>query len=261
MNATRGNSTNGSVFELNAVSASGGTAAPDISLGLGNFDGNGNVTSYVFDENNGGNLTTPAQNSYTGTYSVDSTNKQSGRVTVNLSNGVAQIQPIWYLTASNTGFVVGTDPGVTVGSFEPQTVPQPVTILSIFGNFYGGTSDPVLPSVTNVAEAVQATPPPPPGSGNGVFTATYDTCGPTGCGTSTMNQMFTGGFCIADGDTCPNPQQANSALGRMLVLDNSGNPADILYIISGGATGATNASTQSVTLSTGVQPGLSVIVH
>ena len=84
-----------------------------------------------------------------------------------------------------------------------------------------------------------------------------------------MNQMFSypsqagspGGFCIADGDTCPNPQQANSALGRMLVLDNSGNPADVLYIISGGATGATSASTQSVTLSTGAQPSLSVIVH
>ena len=257
LNATRGNSTNGSVFGLNAVSTSGGTAAPDISLGLGNFDGNGNVTSYVFDENKAGTLTTPAQNSYTGTYSVDSTNKQSGRVTVNLT-GVTD-NPVWYLTATNAGFVVGTDPGVTVGSFEPQTVPQPVTILSLFGNFYGGTSDPVLPSVTNVAEAVLATPPPPPGSGNGTFAATYDS---SGSGGVMMNQMFSpGGFCIADGDTCPNPQQANSALGRMLVLDNSGNPADILYIISGGATGATNASTQSVTLSTGAQPSLSVIVH
>ena len=175
LNATRGNSTNGSVFELNAVSTSGGTSVPDISLGLGNFDGNGNVTSYVFDENKAGTLTTPAQNSYTGTYSVDSTNKQSGRVTVNLT-GVTN-NPVWYLTASNAGFVVGTDPDVTVGSFQPQTVPQPVTILSLFGNFYGGTSDPVLPSVTNVAETVLATPPPPPGSGNGTFAGTYDSSG------------------------------------------------------------------------------------
>ena len=256
LNATRGNSTNGSVFELNAVSTAGGTAAPDISLGLGNFDGNGNVTSYVFDENKAGTLTTPAQNSYTGTYSVDSTNKQSGRVTVNLT-GVSN-NPVWYLTASNTGFVVGTDPGVTVGSFEPQTVPQPVEIVSLFGNFYGGTSDPVLPSVTNVAEAVLATPPPPPGSGNGTLAGTYDS---SGSGGVMMNQMLTGGFCIADGDTCPNPQQTNTAIGRLLILDNSGNPADILYLLSGGATGATNASTQSVTLSTGAQPSLSVIVH
>ncbi len=264
LNSTRGGNTNGSVFELNAVSSPGGTAVPDISLGLGNFDGNGNVTSYVFDENKAGTLTTPAQNSYTGTYSVDSTNKVSGRVTVNLT-GVTN-NPVWYLTATNAGFVVGTDPGVTVGSFEPQTVPQPVTILSLFGNFYGGTSDPVLPSVTNVAEAVLATPPPPPGAGNGTFAGTYDS---SGSGIVMMNQMFSypsqagfpGGFCIADGDTCPNPQQANSALGRMLVLDDNGNPADILYIISGGATGATSASTQSVTLSTGAQPSLSVIVH
>ena len=72
LNATRGNgTTNGAVFELNAVSNSGGTPVPDISLGLGNFDGNGNITSYTFDENNGGVLTTPSQNNYTGTYTVD----------------------------------------------------------------------------------------------------------------------------------------------------------------------------------------------
>jgi hypothetical protein len=172
----------------------------------------------------------------------------------------------WYLTGTNTGFVVGTDPNVTAGSFEPQTVvPQPVGITSLSGNFYGGTSNPVLPSVINEVEAAVATPPPPPGSGNGTFAGTYDSSGTTGV---MMNQMFTfpsqsgstGGFCLADGDACPNPQQGTSTTGRMLILDNSGNPVDILYIVSGGA-GATTASTKSVTLGTSAQPSLSVLVH
>src|SRR5271165_59719 len=58
LNAAQGSKTlpNGDVFELNAVSNSGGSSAPDISLGLGDFDGNvmgnGNITGYTFDENN-----------------------------------------------------------------------------------------------------------------------------------------------------------------------------------------------------------------
>jgi Putative Ig domain len=257
LRSIRGGSPNGSAFELNAVSGSGGTAAPDISLGLGNFDGNGNITSYIFDEDKGGTWTTPAQNSFTGTYSVDSSNKLSGRVTVNLT-GVAN-NPVWYLTSSNTGFVAGTDPDVTVGSFEPQTAPSSgFSILSLFGNFYGGTSDPVLPSVINEVEAALAAPPPPPGTGNGVFTATYDSNGTTGV---MMNQMFSGGYCLADGSPCPSTQQAQSATGRLLIVDGSGNPVDVLYIISAGAAGATNANTKSVTMGTGAQPSLSVLVH
>ncbi len=159
LNATRGGNPNGAVFELNAVSSAGGTPVPDISLGLGNFDGMGNVTSYSLDENIGGTLSQP---SYTNAiYSVD---KTSGRVTL---TGLGTYPPVWYLVTFNTGFVVGTDPNVTTGTFEPQTVSQPVTILSLFGNFYGGTVYPVLPSVTNEVEAAVASPPPPPGSGNG----------------------------------------------------------------------------------------------
>jgi large repetitive protein len=266
LHSTRGGNPNGSVFELNAVSGSGGTAVPDISLGLGNFDGAGNVTSYIFDEDKGGNWTTPASNTYTGTYLVDQNNKLSGRVTVNLT-GVAN-SPVWYLTASNTGFVVGTDAGVTVGSFEPQTAPSTgFTPISLFGNFYGGTSAPVLRSVINEVEAALALP--PGGPGNGTFSSTYDTSGSSGV---MMNQMFgpapptgqtgPGGFCLADSTpSCPSTQQTTSTTGRILIQDNNGNPVDVLYIISGGASGATNASTKSATMSTGAQPSLSVLVH
>ena len=261
LNATRGANPNGDVFELNAVSGGGGTPAPDISLGLGNFDGAGNITDYLFDEKNGSlGLTTPETNSYTGTYSVDSANKLSGRVTVNLTG--ATYNPVWYLTSTNTGFVIGTDPNVTVGTFEPQNIASPITILSLFGNFYGGTTNPVLSTVANVLEAVTATPPPPPGSGNGTFTGTYDTSGSAGIA---MNQPLGGmaglGFCLADSFPCPNPQQTSTAIGRMLIVDSNGTPVDVLYLVSGGATGATNANTKSVTLGINDQPSLNSIFH
>src|SRR5271165_436266 len=257
LNATRGGNPNGAVFELNAVSSSGGTPVPDISLGLGNFDGNGNITSYTFDNNDGGSLTTPAQNNYAGTYTVDPSNALTGRVTVNLT-GVAD-NPVWYLVSQNTGFVVGTDPGVTFGSFEPQTVTQPITITSLFGNFYGGTTDPVLSSVINEVQATLVTPPPPPGTGNGTLAATYDTSGTTGV---LMNQSFAGAYCLADTtDTCPSPQLAQSMLGRELILDSKGNTVGILYLVSAGAAGATNATTKVVSLSTDANPRLTALTH
>jgi hypothetical protein len=247
LNATQGSNPNGVLLELNAVSNS----APDISLGLGNFDGAGNITGYTFDENKGGALTTPSQNSYTGTYSVATT----GRVTVNLT-GVTY-NPVWYLISNNTGFVVGTDPGVTSGTFEPQTVTQPITIVSLFGNFYGGTSDPVLSSVINEVEVAVPTPPPPPGTGNGTFAATYDSSGTTGV---MMNQMFAGTFCIADSTPCPSTQQAQSTTGRMLILDSNSNVVSVLYLGSAGAAGTTG-NTKVVTLSTDANPRLTILTH
>jgi hypothetical protein len=251
LNATRGNSTNGVVFELNAVSNS----APDISLGLGNFDGQGNVTSYTFDENNGGTLTTPTQNNYTGTYSVDSTNLLSGRVTVNLT-GVTY-QPVWYLLTFNTGFVIGTDPSVTSGTFEPQVVNQPIYIVALRNNFYGGTSNPVLRSVTNQVDAVVANPPPPPGMGTGTYAVLFDSSGTAGI---MMNQTFIGSFCISESSTCPSVQEGQSPIGRFLINGSNGNPADVLYLVSSGTAGITGLSTKNVTLNAGANPSLSVIV-
>jgi large repetitive protein len=246
------------VTELNAVS-NGGTT-PDISLGVINFDGNGNITSYVFDENNAGVLTTPAQNSYTGTYNVDS---KTARVTV---TGLGSYQPVWYLTSANGGansaFVVGTDPSVTSGTFEPQGVSPPVFyITSLSGNFYGSTSNPVLPSVTNEAESAVAAPPPPPGTGNGTFTSTYDT---NGTGGVLMNQMFSGIYCLAGNSdsVCPSTQLPQNSTSRTIIEDGNGNTVDILYLASPSAAGVTGGTgSKSVTLSTGPNPSLSVIVH
>lgn len=249
LNATAGSNPNGVVFQLDAVSNSGGTPAPDISVAVGNFDGNGTITAYAYDENNAGVMTTPAQNSYTGTYTVGTI---SGRVGVTL-NGVTN-NPVWYLTTFNTGYVVGSDANVTAGTLEPQNISS-VTIVSLFGNFYGGTVNPVLPGVLNEVEATVALPPPPPGAGNGMYVVTYDT---SGSSVVKMDQVFNGQFCVSDNsNTCV----VNNTNGRMLVLDSNGNTVDILYLVTAGATGITGTTVKDVLLNTGANPSLTVVTH
>jgi hypothetical protein len=156
--------------------------------------------------------------------------------------------------------VVGTDPNVTAGTFEPQSVSQPIQIVSLLGNFYGGTVDPVLADVLNTMGAFVALPPPPPGTGNGTITETYDSSGTAGI---LMDQSLSGSFCLADsGAVCPSPQLTQSALGRLLVLDSNGNLAQVMYFISSGAAGATSSSAKNVLLNANsTSPSLTYITH
>ena len=158
---------------------------------------------------------------------------------------------MWYLVTFNTGFVIGTDPDVTSGTFEPQVVMQPIFITALYGLFAGGTSNPVLPSVINEVEAVNANPPPPPGMGTGTYVTTFDSSGTTGV---MMNQMFTGSTCLSEMNTCPSVQEGQSAIGRFLILDSSGNPADILYVVSSGTSGITGlVATKNATMTAGAE--------
>ncbi len=235
LNAKRGGTPNAAVFELNAVTGS----APDISLGIGNFDGQGHITSYDYDQNSGGTLTTPNQS---GTYNVDAT---SGRVTVTLTG--ATYQPVWYLVNFNNGFSIGTDPSVTQGYFEPQTVTQPISLLSFFGNFYGGTINPVLSTVTNEVDFSVATPLPGNGGGTGTYAETYDSNGPAGI---VLDGTFNGTY------NPPDP-----ATGRVAIQDSSGKTIYILYLVSASAAGATGNQTKVVLLNTDKTPRLSSLVH
>jgi len=227
-----------SVMELNAVSSVNGN--PAATLGLATFDGSGNITSFTTDENNGGTACsgggTICQNSYTGTYKVD----PNGRVTV---TGIGSPTPVWYLVATDQGFVVGTDASITAGSFEPQTG-SPFFTISIVGNYYGGTITPVSPAVTNEADSTVTTPPPPPGSGNGSLTVTYDSSGPNGV---MANQMLTATYLV-------------DSTGRAVLQDASGNTVAILYIVSS-VSGATNGGRKNVLINPGNNPRLTVAVH
>ena len=160
---------------------------------------------------------------------------------------------MWYLAGSNTGFVIGTDPSVTFGSLEPQTLPPPYNNLAIFGNFYGGTVTPVLPSVTNEVDSTQVLPP------NSTWTSTYDS---SGTGGVQLNQTLNATYCISDPS---NPNACLAAGGTnntsRILIQNGGSTVDILYIVSGGAGGATNANTKVVSISTDKNPRLTVLVH
>src|ERR1039457_6363563 len=86
-------SLNGStVMELNGMSSAGS----DVQLGVGQFDGQGNITLFQTDENKAGTHTV---NTLTGTYNVPA----NGRVTVaGLGTGP---QPVFYLADANRGLV------------------------------------------------------------------------------------------------------------------------------------------------------------
>lgn len=110
---------------LNAASVIGlvGTNSNgnDVVLGVLDIPTPGNFT-LVGDENNGGALAALNQ---AGTYSVTS----NGRVTV---TGTPRPM-VFYLSAANQGFVVGTDSNASTGFFEPQTKP-----FSLNGSFFFG---------------------------------------------------------------------------------------------------------------------------
>jgi Putative Ig domain len=231
-----GSLTGVSVMELNAVSTVGGSPAPNVTLGLATFDGNGNISSFTTDENDGGTPCsgggTICQSSYTGTYTVD----PNGRVTV---TGLGSTAPVWYLVAANQGFVVGTDSSVTSGSFEPQTG-SPFFTISIVGDYYGGTITPVLPAVTNEVDSALATAPPPPGSGNGSLAVTYNSSGASGVMT---NQMLTATYTV-------------DSTGRAVLQDAKGNTVAVLYVVS-----SIPGSRKNVLINPGDNPRLTVAAH
>jgi len=81
-------------------------------LGVGSADGNGNLTFSV-DQNNGGSASQQA--GITGwTYSVDS----DGHATIMAPGPIDGGR--WYLTAQNTGLMLGFDAGLSIGAILPQ---------------------------------------------------------------------------------------------------------------------------------------------
>jgi hypothetical protein len=103
------------------------TLTPGATVGALAPDGTGNATQ-VLDINIGGTYT--AAQSSALTYAVS----PNGRVTV---SGPAQ-PPVFYLSAANQGFVVGTDAAATFGTLEPQTG-GPFSNVSLSGTYTYGT--------------------------------------------------------------------------------------------------------------------------
>jgi hypothetical protein len=209
-----------SVMELNGGSTTSVPAA-DVSLGVSSFDGQGNITAFQTDENNGGTYT---ENNFTGTYSV---NPNTGRVTVvGLGSGP---QPVWYLVGANRAFVIGTDSSATEGSFEPQSG-SPFSLPSFLLSYAGGTVQPVS---TNVTNEVDSTIIPAPG---GTLVVTFDTGGPGG---PLTDQKLSSVYTLGDD---PHMTGMNTTGKFILTAVGSPNPTAIVYIINGTPSGGSDTS-------------------
>ena len=155
-----------SVMQLNGVDPNGGNPLAQGTVGLFTGDGAGNFT-FNADVNDGG---TSTQQQTSGTYAVNGGQTGTGRVQLTVSGGAPQ--PVLYMIASNQGFVVGTDPAVTSGYFEPQSGSS-FSDISIFGTYSGGTVNPVVSAVTDSVTWLYA-------DGQGNINGTQDISAPGG---------------------------------------------------------------------------------
>jgi len=197
------------VVELNAVDTNG---AADVTAGL--FVGNGvagnncqgsnyDTATFSFDENQGG--TSNLNQSSTGTYCVD---KVTARVTLKpFTTGPFVVPPVLYMVKTGQAFVVGTDPAVTSGSFEPQSGSK-FSNISIFGTYSGGTVNPVVSAVTDSVTWLYA-------DGQGNINGIQDTIAPGGPGGPTN---FTWTY-----------QVDSTGTGRAVV---SGSYPSVMYVVS-----------------------------
>ncbi|MGC2112358.1 MAG: Ig domain-containing protein [Candidatus Korobacteraceae bacterium] len=240
---TNGNLNGQAIMQLNALTG----GSPDVSLGVATFDGAGNIArtdglyGFFTDENSGGTLT---QNGFNGTYNVDPScgatlTTACGRVTV---MGIGTNQPVWYLVSKNQGFVVGSDPSVTAGTFVQQTVPATgFSIGTILGSYLAATSQPVTSDVTNEID-VAVTPPP-----GGIWRMTYNSSGPAGLVT---DQVFMEPYILGNIGNLLYGQ----ALGRFIVQPTPPQ-VFVLYVLGSGASGVTGSKSGIVGLSLGTLAG------
>ena len=181
-----------SILEVSGVTG----GAPDVILGLANWNGGGTGTT-TLDENRGGTVT--QQTVQQGQYIV----ALNGRVT---TAGLGASSPIMYLYNFNQGFVVGQNASVFSGVLEPQTAIPPYGNPSIMGSYQGGTVMPAVASITDAISYFLA-------DGNGNINGDQVQCGTNGC---SENPALSASFQV-------------DASGRAI---SSGNLAGTMYVIS-----------------------------
>ena len=152
---------NQKTFNSNVAAYSSGLgssgASGDVSIATEAANGVSSVTTQLYLDSAG----TWQDSSTTCTYSVIG----NGRVTLT-GSGCEANPPISYFNALNSAFVLGTDPTVELGSFEPQTTG--LTTNAFAGTYFVGTSE-------VVSQAAQAEVGILTLTSNGVLTSTTDT--------------------------------------------------------------------------------------
>jgi hypothetical protein len=149
-----------SSFDTNVAAYSSGLAqsqaAGDVLLATETADGANSVASKLYLDSAG----TWQDSITTCTYTVVA----NGRVTLAGNNCPAN-PPVFYLNDLNTAFVLGTDPAVEVGAFEP--VSTGLTSSSLAGTYFLGTSEIVNQQAQAEVGIVNLT-------GGGILTSTTD---------------------------------------------------------------------------------------
>jgi hypothetical protein len=115
---------------------SGGTGGK-IDFGLFGATGTGSVTVTDYADD-AGTWSTPNPSTFTCAYSV----ARNGRMTLSGGSNCGSGAPLFYLTAANQAFMLGTNSSVKTGQLEPQTRPTGgFTTASLVGAFFGGTTE------------------------------------------------------------------------------------------------------------------------
>lgn len=167
-----------SIFQETGVSG----GAPDVSVGLLTYDGQGTVT-VEYDENAGGNV--QIGNTLTGGYSVS----LNGRTILNLVNSQTH-QPstaIMYAISQNAAFIMDSSGSVRSGSAEAQLVVPPFGDADMVGNYTFASSTPAKSGIPLVSGVVDF-------DGNGNVQGNEDEDLVTG---SNLNQLLNGTYSIS----------------------------------------------------------------
>jgi len=114
-----------------------------VTIGTAQFSSTGNTATASFTQSDAGTVTNPT---FTGTYTVDTTNPSSGRVSLNPDSGTITQPPVIYLTSGGDGieqiqgFSVGTDANVGSGILVTQSAAAPAfTPSSVSGTYAFGS--------------------------------------------------------------------------------------------------------------------------
>jgi len=148
------------VFYLSGLSLDG--TATDVSMETGTADGSSSIALSFYEDRAG---TMQASGTLTCTYAVEPT----GRVTLSSSTqDCGGTPPVFYLSAPNTGFVVGAATGVDSGSFEPQSA-GPYSNASLSGTYFGGMPEVLLQGAQSEVDPVTL-------NGSGSITGSMEMC-------------------------------------------------------------------------------------
>ena len=197
---------------LNGISVATGSGLngqnADVYAGL--LTGNGDTAAaFVFDENNGGTVTT-GQNS-SGTFTADPNTNGRIQFTGVGAEPTGQKIAVAYLTGQNQGFTIGSNPEVSYGRLDAQTSAAPFTQASLKGGYTLGAPSTEDSLALNVIGQINS-----PGLGS--LTGTIDEVDNDGTAHTQQNLVANYGV---------------TSTGRGTMTTNSpfGIPANIIYYI------------------------------